>query len=499
MTHSSQKASRRQKTIPLFPEENRRDGAYIVKALQIHPELVLQFDMHLLTGQQWTDLLLVQPTLAPYCRWWFKLDGAEWATILQAQPQLSARCDAWERLRGDDWTNLLLAQPAFAKFCQWGKLSASNWLTLLLKWPHFLLHCLRGTPSILHGGIWAALLSEHPILAEHCDWERLSAKNWATLLISQPQFAERCDAWEQFTDEEWGPLITAQPQFGTNPCWQALANYPSTRGDYFISQWRRDSFAKCWRERLTRWPKLLPYYNGGKLRWDSAMELLAVALDISTETWAVCTAKDSNHVAIPENLSWLASLKMLSPNHIRYQDSMEPNEQLSPKDVPRFAIECTIGKVSDPSAVITAQILLGRWPFLLELARVDPDLIEAAFRTLLPLSCLLAPLGSLKVFLKQIKPEKLVDYRDKEGNTLLHYALARVMRANPVFVSLPAGADERQPFDLLRDHGLDPDIPNAGGFSCNHIIGIIENKLAAPREHNEFCEALLQNCGCSRR
>ena len=87
------------------------------------------------------------------------------------------------------------------------------------------------------------------------------------------------------------------------------------------------------------------------------------------------------------------------------------------------------------------------------------------------------------------------EWSDKEGNTLLHYALARVMRANPVFVSLPAGADERQPFDLLRDHGLDPDIPNAGGFSCNQIIGIIKNKLAAPREHNEFCEALLQNCG----
>jgi hypothetical protein len=159
--------------------------------------------------------------------------------------------------------------------------------------------------------------------------------------------------------------------------------------------------------------------------------------------------------------------------------------------VPRFAIQCTIGQVADPVDVLTTQILKGRWPFLSALLKQAPEWILAEDGAVLPLIWMFAPPDFLKAIRQAVPQDTSLGHRDQEGNTLLHYALARILSANPCYLSLPRGAEERRLYDDLLDFGLDPDTPNAGGFSCNQIIGIIQARLAKSRPPVEDCENLI--------
>ena len=105
-----------------------------VDILQHQPHFADQCDLDWLDSDNWSSLLCARPEFADRCKWeGFPVESI--CRLLRKRPEFSDRFDL-SLLRGEDWVDLLLSRgKIFIPKCDWRKLTKEDWKQLLSKRP----------------------------------------------------------------------------------------------------------------------------------------------------------------------------------------------------------------------------------------------------------------------------------------------------------------------------------------------------------------------------
>lgn len=80
------------------------------------------------------------------------------------------------------------------------------------------------------GNDWVFLLltlsTEHPELAEHCEWNKLTCEDWTWLLVSMPtsinEYLINCP-WDQLDEEQVYDIVYYKPEYAHYVNWGILS------------------------------------------------------------------------------------------------------------------------------------------------------------------------------------------------------------------------------------------------------------------------------------
>lgn len=89
-----------------------------------------------------------------------------WAAVLRAAPEKAEQCPVLKKFDGIAWWWILSQHPQLADLCNWQN---------------------------FQGWDWAFLLGFMPQYADNCRWNKLAGRDWRFLLLKRPEFFEKCD------------------------------------------------------------------------------------------------------------------------------------------------------------------------------------------------------------------------------------------------------------------------------------------------------------------
>lgn len=144
------------------------------------------------------------PDFFPFVKYGSTINPDQWSNILMAYPHLIEVCDK-KILKEEHWRKILREQPQLADYCP-----EKKWTEGIVSWKADYQPPKKQTRNDM-----LLDLIFHPVHAEFCKWEKLSAENWHLLLEFHPEFISRCDI-SCFAPKMLLPdnLLQLQPQWG---------------------------------------------------------------------------------------------------------------------------------------------------------------------------------------------------------------------------------------------------------------------------------------------
>ena len=353
-----------------------------------------------LSGHKLVDYLTEHPDVQGTFKW-HTLRSCMWRRLLSACPQYASFVD-YGKITVRDAKNILLAQWQLISRFDIGQFTPYDWTELLIAHPELSNYCELDS---LHGYFWVLILQEQPSLASKCRWEVLSNRNWCALLRKHKEFADRCP-WEKFSGGDWSELLLANSSFADRCPWKSLS-------------------PRSWRSLIRGKPCFLRHYT---------LDLFSGPEDYFALLEESCLGDTARPHGMFENFSGDTASYLL----------------------------CKVMDRENGARYLKERYLKKDWAFLEELCDISPEELLAAApgKKQIPfLIALKAPDTLFRKFFHTVNSS----LRDRVGNTLLHYALARDLRS---------GETARYPF--LLERGCDPEVKNEAGFSCQDLLKHIE-------------------------
>lgn len=143
---------------------------------------------------EWGRCLAAQPQLAQVCDW-SKLTREDTKSILLHAPQFGDRIPArqLESLDGDDWTAVVVKHPALARLYP-----DTTFPRKYLPGSHVAHEIDEAYGFTDDNGLdWAEAFKAHPVVLDHCPFDRLPVLQWCKLLLENPALASRNPPWDQ--------------------------------------------------------------------------------------------------------------------------------------------------------------------------------------------------------------------------------------------------------------------------------------------------------------
>ena len=358
-----------------------------------------------LSGHKLVDYLTEHPDAQGDFKW-HTLRSCMWRRLLSECPQYAPFADCG-KITHRDAKRILLAQWRLVSRFDAESFTPYDWTELLSVHPELADHCDLDS---LWGYAWVLILQAQPSLASKCRWKKLSNRNWCELLRRREEFADLCP-WEQFSGGDWAEMLLVKSAFAGRCPWKLLS-------------------PRNWRNLIWGKPGFLKHYT---LEFFSGPEDYFALLEAS------CFGDTPRPHGVFESFSGDTASYLLCKVMDRENGAKYLKERYAKRD----------------------------WAFLEELCDISPDeLLDAApGKKQIPFLLVLeAPDTLFRKYFCTVDPA----LRDRVGNTLLHYALARDLRF---------GAPARYPFMLER--GCDPEAKNEAGFSCRDLLNHIETMKKA--------------------
>jgi len=153
--------------------------------------------------------------------WWTKLSKDTWFELLKNCDVPVSLCPWLKHFSGEEWCALINARPMLADYCDWSKLSSMDWCGLLAVHPAFYKFCSKEN---LNGTAWSFLLREHPDFVENdVDWGKFDGEDWVGLLKETEEYASHCD-WTCLDGTDWAELLIHTQSFDQHCDWSKLSS-----------------------------------------------------------------------------------------------------------------------------------------------------------------------------------------------------------------------------------------------------------------------------------